>query len=679
MNISGIANAALLPTSSVTTIAAGSTKTLVIYDRDSSATRPAPWVRSMTVGVHSQLYNLTLVKTLSKSSRRVTGRNIGLVLSTQTDSGLVYVTNPSNVSVNALVVIDQHRATDPIPGGCSSEFPLEVSPFLRLYYTLYFNRLEFQFANIGSVEDINKPMKCGESQFKIQYDIYGYFLNESNFPEREYFRAINIMSNLTTIRQYGTKLMNISTLRAYFYAYTGRPVVYNVIATSQQYSSVYVPVVTYDCDGRSIEECVKHDISTLMITTVMGLIGLFVCFRGHVWFQLRKYCNAVINIATLELIFFGLIDGSFIVYILLLKYTTLDTGAVQLYTTGAGVLLALLWVSFWKLLHLPLLSLLLSGLSLGLLLMATLLFTTIGNLELFQNDINYWLIMCCATILVTLFLPMLSAIVLSIVSSSIVGSYMAVIAVDRYIYGSLSYIMLNVMKRAVHSNGAYNTVPFQTKDVIMAAIWALLSLTGIVLQLSTGADKSPFPAQPGCCSQGHRSLTESLDRYYRRRRSQYDSYDSMESTTPSVDGQRRRRRSKSRRRSRRSKRWEPVPSGESSRRGSGRASGPSTRVVDERSPLLQPQQPYYTGTSGRAYSSTSVTTAAINPYNANRDDPHYGNVSAPPFPNPGRGSPPPDYNHLYITNTNGHDYQSINASSIMKYPILMGFPIDRYI
>jgi hypothetical protein len=39
---------------------------------------------------------------------------------------------------------------DPIPGGCNEEFPLEISPFLRLYANQYVNRLEYQFASIGS-------------------------------------------------------------------------------------------------------------------------------------------------------------------------------------------------------------------------------------------------------------------------------------------------------------------------------------------------------------------------------------------------------------------------------------------------------------------------------------------------------------------------------------------------
>ena len=45
----------------------------------------------------------------------------------------------------------QRFQTDPVPGACNEEFPLENSPFLRLYDNEYVNRLDYQFANIGEL------------------------------------------------------------------------------------------------------------------------------------------------------------------------------------------------------------------------------------------------------------------------------------------------------------------------------------------------------------------------------------------------------------------------------------------------------------------------------------------------------------------------------------------------
>ena len=111
------------------------------------------------------------------------------------------------------------------------------------------------------------------------------------------------------------------------------------------------------------------------------------------------------------MLFFGLIDGSFIGYILLTKYADFSTTEATIFTLAIGIAMAILWLFVWKILCIPALSLALSGLSLGFLLISTILFTTIGNLELFHNDMNYWLIMSCTSILITLFFLMVNAVV----------------------------------------------------------------------------------------------------------------------------------------------------------------------------------------------------------------------------------------------------------------------------
>ena len=111
------------------------------------------------------------------------------------------------------------------------------------------------------------------------------------------------------------------------------------------------------------------------------------------------------------MVFFGLIDGSFVGYILVSKYADLNDNQTTIYTLAIGIAVGLLWIFVWKILNIPALSLLLTGVSLGLLVVATLLFTSIGNLDLFDNDMNYWLIMCCTSILITLFFLMVNAIV----------------------------------------------------------------------------------------------------------------------------------------------------------------------------------------------------------------------------------------------------------------------------
>jgi len=114
------------------------------------------------------------------------------------------------------------------------------------------------------------------------------------------------------------------------------------------------------------------------------------------------------------MIFIGFIDGSLIGYVLLLKYSSLNDSQISIYTLSIGGIVSLVWFSVWKIIHIPIVSLLLSGFSLGFIFVATILFTSIGNLELFQNDVNYWLIMGCTVFVTTLFFMMINAIVVTI-------------------------------------------------------------------------------------------------------------------------------------------------------------------------------------------------------------------------------------------------------------------------
>ncbi|OBS83140.1 hypothetical protein A6R68_22872 [Neotoma lepida] len=56
--------------------------------------------------------------------------------------------------------------------------------------------------------------------------------------------------------------------------------------------------------------------------------------------------------------------------------------------------------------------------------------------------------------------------ILNILACGVVGSYSVVLAIDSYVFTSLSYITLNVLRRALNTGfrGAFIRVPFQTND-----------------------------------------------------------------------------------------------------------------------------------------------------------------------------------------------------------------------
>lgn len=99
---------------------------------------------------------------------------------------------------------------------------------------------------------------------------------------------------------------------------------------------------------------------------------------------------------------------------------------------------------------------------------------------------------------------------MSVFSCSIVGSYSLVFTIDRFVGGSISFIIMNVLKRAIYSHEvdselyqALNHVPLQGKDVILLITWFILSLVGMSLQVYSSLDQPPFPSNHNsCCPSG---------------------------------------------------------------------------------------------------------------------------------------------------------------------------------
>ncbi|KAH9373963.1 hypothetical protein HPB48_016610 [Haemaphysalis longicornis] len=87
---------------------------------------------------------------------------------------------------------------------------------------------------------------------------------------------------------------------------------------------------------------------------------------------------------------------------------------------------------------------------------------------------------------------------LSVLSCSLVGGYCTILAADQYLGTSLSYVVLNVVRRSLVPGGyqASNPVPFQLNDVLLSVTWAALFVLGTVLQLWSERGRAPFPQSP---------------------------------------------------------------------------------------------------------------------------------------------------------------------------------------
>lgn len=447
---------------------------------------------------HSQNAPVTIAysaKTPPDTTASDTGTNTGLVVMLKawdTDS-TTYVHNSNIDNVTVLLVVSLHGSKDPVPGGCNMEFPVEVSPFLRLVMKTTELAVEFQHASGGVPREAQAP-KCSRNLPFFRYDLYVYYLDQWDLSEEHYLEAVSKMLDPSSVKSNAHQVKayreNPKT-RALFLTYPGEGAVYSVIVEQVTWDgtvheAAYVPVATYGCLWYSQSQTCRRLESAwgLVVALLLSLTGLIICFRGHRFFSFQMF-------------FFGFLAFSLISFMIFIAITRASARDGLLAALLGGALGGLIWTAVWWLFAIPVLSISLSGLTLGFLVAATLLFTPLGEVAFLQSSLSYWVFISCFMLLPALLL-LPQAKLLSVVSCSLVGGYCTILAADQYLGTSLSYVVLNVVRRSLIPGGyqASNTVPFQLNDVLLSMTWAALFALGTVLQLWSERGRAPFPQSP---------------------------------------------------------------------------------------------------------------------------------------------------------------------------------------
>ncbi|XP_038833809.1 transmembrane 7 superfamily member 3-like [Salvelinus namaycush] len=433
--------------------------------------RIPPEVSFITLQFHTQHSNATL------SYTRMPG--LGLFL-TAVDSGLLsplipgqtkiswFLLAPDGDSVAGTGVILPYTSSDPVPGACNLEFDLDIDPNVYLHYNLFETTIHFAPANIGYSRGSNPPAcdtEVGENtRWRLRYDIYQYFLPESDLSEQSLITSIQSVASVQTMREHGKRLMTLSSndkTEVVFSSIPGQGVIYSVIVRDPvlNTSSLYIPVHTYACSFSStLDGCdTLGKISTRIFFTIAGLAGLFVCFFGHCFFKcVRLTLTVVIGVV-------------------------------------GGVILVMSWWRFGSVMS----CVVVVGLMLGFLIASIVFFTPVGDIQVFRSNVVFWVTFSCIVVVVPLFFvrwPREG----NITTCGVAGAYAVVLTVNAYIYTSLSYITLNILKRFLNDNfsKAFTDVPFQDIDFIMITVWVVLGVSGIVLQLYRERTRPFFPPSP---------------------------------------------------------------------------------------------------------------------------------------------------------------------------------------
>ncbi|NXU62200.1 TM7S3 protein, partial [Horornis vulcanius] len=225
-------------------------------------------------------------------------------------------------------------------------------------------------------------------------------------------------------------------------------------------------------------------LSTKVFFTAFALLGLFICFFGHRFWKT-------------DLFFMGFIVTAFIFFVFITRVTGLSYDVRLILTALAGIIGGLLLVVSWWRFGSVLLSMFVIGLVLGFLFSSTVFFTPLGDYRVFRDDVVFWVTFTC----VALMIPVLFVgcpRILNILASGIVGSYTVILAIACYVYTSLAYITLDLLRRVLNNNfsRAYTNVPFQRNDFIILSLWAMLALSGVTVQLRRERSEVPFPPHP---------------------------------------------------------------------------------------------------------------------------------------------------------------------------------------
>ena len=96
----------------------------------------------------------------------------------------------------------------PVPGGCCITCSFDDDPNIQVSYDDLRTKIMFQRANIFYPAGSRPPVCDGYpySTFKLEYDLYCFFLEENNFSEDELFKGLWKMSAPSRIKTYGIKV-----------------------------------------------------------------------------------------------------------------------------------------------------------------------------------------------------------------------------------------------------------------------------------------------------------------------------------------------------------------------------------------------------------------------------------------------------------------------------------------
>ncbi|XP_047284953.1 transmembrane 7 superfamily member 3 isoform X8 [Homo sapiens] len=163
--------------------------------------------------IHSQYQNTTVSFSptlLSNSSETGTASGLVFILRPEQSTCTWYLGTSGIQPVQNMAILLSYSERDPVPGGCNLEFDLDIDPNIYLEYNFFETTIKFAPANLGYARGVDPP-PCDagtdqDSRWRLQYDVYQYFLPENDLTEEMLLKHLQRMVSVPQVKASALKL-----------------------------------------------------------------------------------------------------------------------------------------------------------------------------------------------------------------------------------------------------------------------------------------------------------------------------------------------------------------------------------------------------------------------------------------------------------------------------------------
>ena len=326
----------------------------------------------------------------------------------------------------------------------------------------------------------------------VKYGIYQRYVEdgwEEEDQQAKLFSALKSFSDVPGIVKWGTEVSSLGHHpdRLVFASYSPAGSVYAVIATSANGSSIYGLAHSYGCHICP-ETGACPPTSALTLIQIFGacslFAGLFLALCGHKFFLISQSL-------------FGMFAGVYTAFILLTTFSDLQPQLLYALVIVCGFVGALAVTSLWVMFGIPVLTVLIPTLEVGIILASVVLYLPSTNTVSLTNDLHYWLVFLCLVLAAPICLLAFTHKA-HILSCVLVGTTATLLPVDLYLGTGLRFIFLNVVRRAAtpEYREAILVPLLGTDDLILLSCWLALAAVSLLAQLLVQRKRPPFPPSP---------------------------------------------------------------------------------------------------------------------------------------------------------------------------------------